>query len=325
MDEGKLFRKLRKDRGLSLEQVSDELNSVSFISKFETGNSNISLNRMERLLENVNVSMEEFLYLRDLEKNPELNSELGAMISYLSGDFYYYTAKIFTIVSEVEEIGYQKSLERFELIKDELNPKINWQRFLSLYCEMSIIITKTNLTRDDNRTLEKVMDEIRLISKPVVSYLYKVEDWGVFEIILFKIFLITFKVEQINQLLPVAISRTKKESQFHPMKYAKLEIIFSSFSYFVNFRHEKWSKNSLVIARELLKDEKDLLNSTLLLFYEGWHTLIFEDLEKGSQSCYQALSIFKILDQPKMEKKFRGILKIILRNQKDPNSSAVFL
>ena len=252
--------------------------------------------------------MEEFLYQKKKKKNPELNSELGAMISYLSGDFYYYTAKIFTIVSEVEEIGYQKSLERFELIKDELNPKINWQRFLSLYCEMSIIITKTNL-----------------ISKPVVSYLYKVEDWGVFEIILFKIFLITFKVEQINQLLPVAISRTKKESQFHPMKYAKLEIIFSSFSYFVNFRHEKWSKNSLVIARELLKDEKDLLNSTLLLFYEGWHTLIFEDLEKGSQSCYQALSIFKILDQPKMEKKFRGILKIILRNQKDPNSSAVFL
>ena len=52
---------------------------------------------------------------------------------------------------------------------------------------------------------------------------------------------------------------------------------------------------------------------------------VVEDLEKGSQSCYQALSIFKILDQPKMEKKFRGILKIILRNQKDPNSSAVFL
>ena len=55
MDEGKLFRKLRKDRGLSLEQVSDELNSVSFISKFETGNSNIRVNSMKQLLEKVNV------------------------------------------------------------------------------------------------------------------------------------------------------------------------------------------------------------------------------------------------------------------------------
>ncbi|MFW7431207.1 helix-turn-helix domain-containing protein [Vagococcus carniphilus] len=40
MNEGELFRKLRKDRGFSLEQVSDEINSVSFISKFEKGQSN---------------------------------------------------------------------------------------------------------------------------------------------------------------------------------------------------------------------------------------------------------------------------------------------
>ena len=63
MNEGELFRKLRKDRGFSLEQVSDEINSVSFISKFEKGQSNISFLRFERLLQNVNVSMDEFLYL----------------------------------------------------------------------------------------------------------------------------------------------------------------------------------------------------------------------------------------------------------------------
>jgi transcriptional regulator with XRE-family HTH domain len=34
MMDGKLFRQLRKDRGLRLQDVADEVNSVSFISKF---------------------------------------------------------------------------------------------------------------------------------------------------------------------------------------------------------------------------------------------------------------------------------------------------
>ncbi len=47
---GKLFRKLRQDRHLTLQQVADEHNSISFISKFENGDSHIGFTRLIHLL-----------------------------------------------------------------------------------------------------------------------------------------------------------------------------------------------------------------------------------------------------------------------------------
>ena len=325
MIEGKLYRKLRQDRGLSLEQVADELNSVSFVSKFEKGNSNISMHRLERLLENINVTFEEFLYLRQLEKTPNLNEDINILRGYLTSDFYICLAEILSIVNEINKIGFKQGIKKMTEIMERLNPKISWQKFIIIYCEICILSYHSNLSEDEDQSIEKFMSQMNYLTKPVVSYLFKVEDWGVFEIILFKMFLFTFKVEQINQLLPIAISRTKKESELHVMKNYKMDIIYSSFAYFANFRHQEWAKKSLVMARSLLKNEKDLLNSTLLLFYEGWYGIIFEDHEKGLQSCHQAISIFKILEQPSLEKNVKKILESVLLNKKDPEGYLMFV
>lgn len=325
MNEGHLFRKLRKDRGLSIEQVSDELNSVSFISKFEKGGSNISMHRLERLLQNINVSFEEFLYLRQLEREPNLNQDIKILQNYLTNDFYFYVAKLTNIVNQVNSVGFEKSIDLMNKLKQEMNPQINWQKFIMIYCDVSITSYLANLEEDETRTVDKTVEEINYLTKPVISYLYKVENWGVFEMILFKLFLFSFKAEQIHQLLPTAISRIEKESQFSVMRSLKLDIIFSSFSYFVNFRHQKWAKESLVMARNMLKNQKDLVNSTFLLFYEGWYTLIFEDKEEGLQSCYQAISIFRILDQPTLENRYKEFLKHVLLNKEEPEGYLIFV
>lgn len=325
MNEGALFRKLRKDRGFSLEQISDEMNSVSFISKFEKGNSNISLHRIERLLENINVSMEEYLYLRELEKKPDLNEDIKILRGHLTSDFYYYISKVMKIEGSMNSIGDEKVIKKLKEIKKELNPKINWQRFILIYCDIGIFISHSNMNVSKNTSAESVMNEVNYRSKPIISYLYKVEDWGVFEVILFRAFLFSFKVEQINQLLPLAISRTQKEKGLNVMAFFKVEIIFSSFSYFVNFRHQKWAKNSLEMARKLLKNENDLTSSTMLLFYEGWYQLIFADEEKGKILCHQAISIFKILEQIDLEEKFKYIFSSILKNKETPDEFLMFV
>ncbi|MDT2598296.1 helix-turn-helix transcriptional regulator [Enterococcus hulanensis] len=72
-----IFRELRKDRGLSLQDLTDEINSRSFISKFEKGDSKISFHRLEHLLERLNVSMEEFLYLRAKSRGASSNVKAG--------------------------------------------------------------------------------------------------------------------------------------------------------------------------------------------------------------------------------------------------------
>ncbi|MGX7025393.1 helix-turn-helix domain-containing protein [Vagococcus hydrophili] len=325
MDEGTLFRKLRKDRGLSLEQVSDELNSVSFISKFEKGNSNISLHRMERLLNNINVSVEEFFYLRELEKNTTLNEDIKILRGYLTSEFYYYVARLLSVNDQAVKKSFEIGIIEMKKIKDEMDAKKSWQKFIAIYCDICIYTYKNNLDEIKDKNPKKIMEEINIISKPVITYLYKVEDWSVFELVLFKLFLFTFKAEQIHQLLPLAIARTEKESQFHVMMKFKSEIIFSGFSYFVNYRLQEWAKESLDLARKMLKNQMDLTSSTCLLFYEGWYQLIFEDFEKGIESCHQAISIFRILEQPKMEGSFKLILRNILKNKEQPDEYFMFV
>lgn len=306
MNEGQLFRKLRKDRGLSLEQVADEMNSVSFISKFEKGNSNISMHRLERLLQNINVSFEEFLYLRELDNVPNLNQTLKVLRGYLTSDFYFSLAEIMEIISSINEIGFKEGIKRMQTFKANMNPKISWQKFVSIYCDICIYIYKSNLDESDELEAGSVMKEINYLSKPIVSYLYKVEDWGVFEVLLFRMFFFSFTAEQVSHLL-------------------KIDVLFSAFSYFVNFRYEKEAEETLEITRGLLKNERDLTNSTCLLFYEGWFTIVFRDMEKGLQSCYQAISIFKILDQPELESRFQLVLKSILKNKEEPDSYYIFV
>ncbi|MEG2254395.1 MAG: helix-turn-helix domain-containing protein [Vagococcus sp.] len=325
MDEGQLFRKLRKDRGLSLEQVSDELNSVSFISKFEKGNSNISMHRLEKLLENVNVSFEEFLYLRELDTNIDLNEMLKVLRGYLTSEFYFSLAEIMSTISRINEIGFKEGIVRMKEYKSHMNPQVSWQKFVIIYCDVCIFTYKSNLDQSDEITAEKVMSEINYLCKPVVSYLYKVEDWGVFEVLLFRMFFFSFKADQVHHLLQIALTRTKKEARLQVMANLKMDVVFSSFSYFINFRHEKWAVETLDIARGLLKDEKDLTNSTFLLFYEGWYTLVFDNHEKGLQSCYQAISIFRILDQSQLENRFQTFLKNILKNIEEPDSYYLFV
>ncbi|MGF2055368.1 helix-turn-helix domain-containing protein [Vagococcus fluvialis] len=325
MNEGQLFRKLRKDRGLSLEQVADEMNSVSFISKFEKGNSNISMHRLERLLQNINVSFEEFLYLRELDNAPDLNQTLKVLRGYLTSDFYFSLAEIMGTITSINEIGFKEGIKRMQTFKANMNPKISWQKFVSIYCDICIYTYKSNLDESDELEAGNVMKEINYLSKPIVSYLYKVEDWGVFEVLLFRMFFFSFTAEQVSHLLKIAISRTKKEARLQVMANLKIDVLFSAFSYFVNFRYEKEAEETLEIARGLLKNERDLTNSTCLLFYEGWFTIVFRDMEKGLQSCYQAISIFKILDQPELESRFQLVLKSILKNKEEPDSYYMFV
>ena len=57
---GALFKKFRLSKKLSLKDVAGDFLSISFLSKFERGESEISLSRFFLLLEKLDVSIEEF-------------------------------------------------------------------------------------------------------------------------------------------------------------------------------------------------------------------------------------------------------------------------
>ena len=65
---GALFKKIRLSKKLALKDVAGDYLSISFLSKFERGESEISLSRFFLLLENLDVSIEEFYGILSKEK-----------------------------------------------------------------------------------------------------------------------------------------------------------------------------------------------------------------------------------------------------------------
>ncbi|MGC6769746.1 helix-turn-helix domain-containing protein [Enterococcus sp. LJL51] len=324
MREGELFRQLRKDRGLSLKKVADELNSVSFISKFEQGNSNISIHRLERLLENINVTIEEFYYLRAPKSQVKLFTLLTDLPHYMTGTYLVYLNRIMIINEKYNLYQREKGIAELRKIYSELDGSIRWQNFVQLFCQILIDSYQANLHKVKGVGAQKLFDNFRIKTRPVVSYLYSVENWGVFEVLIFRFFQFAFPVETIRQLLPTALSRMEKEAGLSMMRDLRTSLLFSVFTTFINFRYIDECKEVLKILEKILSDTSDSANSIHLLFYKGWFQMVTESKEKGLEKCQQAISIFRILNLPKLVQNSEYILEIVLQNLEKPDDYMVF-
>ena len=58
---GKVFHDFRTNRSISLKQIADENVSVSQISRFERGETDISVTKFLKILENMHVEVTEFM------------------------------------------------------------------------------------------------------------------------------------------------------------------------------------------------------------------------------------------------------------------------
>lgn len=324
--DGEIFRQLRKDRGLSLQDVADEVNSVSFISKFEKGASQISFYRLEHLLERINVSFEEFLYLRIPDADSNMYDYLSDQPFFMTGKFIFYLNQIFKYNDEANQShNFKEAINQMESLKKELLGETRDEKFLKLLCQLLTLNYQLNeRDQEQPRDIKKFFATLQELSAPVVKYLYNVENWGVFEVLLFRFFQFSFPVETVHQLLRTAVSRIEKEAGVQLMQRMKFELLFGTCATFINFRKLSWAKEVLVETEKLLHDQSDLSNSTKLLFYQGWVKIMSGAIDEGKQNCQQAISIFRILKQPSMQRMYEELLQGILINQQNHKEFFIF-
>ncbi|WP_143804928.1 helix-turn-helix domain-containing protein, partial [Oenococcus oeni] len=66
---GQTFKELRIAKGVSLSNAAKNVVSKSFLSRFERDQSNIVFDKLYLLLLNINVSVEEFVYINNQRNN----------------------------------------------------------------------------------------------------------------------------------------------------------------------------------------------------------------------------------------------------------------
>ena len=156
-DLGKVFREFRISKNYSLKEAAGEACSTSQLSRFELGESDLAASRFFDILDNIHVTIENFM---DKARNFQHHEHVALMAQIIP---LYYSNDI---------AGFQKlQREQLEKAKHSTNPlyfELNWILLQGLICQRDASYTM------QQRDLDKVSD-----------YLFQTEEWTMYELILF--------------------------------------------------------------------------------------------------------------------------------------------
>lgn len=265
VDMGNLFKKIRLSKKLSLKDVAGDYLSVSFLSKFERGESEISLSRFFLLLENLDVSIEEFYGL--VSKDNPTNTE--ELLEHVSKAFY-----------QKNIIALRKYLS-IELAKyNETNKKT------FLYNSIMVESFLVNLT--GNKIDEK---KIRQIS----DYLFDIEQWGKRELIIFGNSMSAIPTEMLNILTKEIVYKTALFGNNDSNKKIRISILINAVSEFLDRDDLEHSKIYLDLLSEMDIPEIFLYERLEYNIVKGTYWIKIGKVEIGKKKIEMALESLKNL------------------------------
>ena len=168
---GSLFKTLRNSKKLSLNDVSGDLMSLSFISKFERGESEISLSRFLILLNNLNVTIEEF-HILYINEHPDEIEDLMSKVS-----LYFTNGDILGLKKTQKEAE-----EKYNITKK--------RRYLYNSIMLKSFISELTNIPIDNEDITILTD-----------FLFGIEYWGKYELLLLGNSMPSINIDSLNLLL----------------------------------------------------------------------------------------------------------------------------
>lgn len=264
---GSTFRTLRKNRHISLKQVATDQVSISQLSRFERGESDISLEKFFIALGNINVEMKEFM---DTLNNYQRTEQIRFM-SLLIDLEYKRDISGFQelLISEQEKFKEDSSNYRHYL------NTILLQGFICK-CDPSICFPK------------KYVQEIS-------DYLFSTEQWEIYEIILIGNLYLFLDVPLLHKMGQEIINRR----DFYKEIGTHNNLVTMTL---LNIWESCLHRDSLVIARyyqaeteKLLHNETKVYERTIYLFLLGLQEYKEKLTLSGLEKMNQAIQIFKWL------------------------------
>lgn len=268
---GVTLRKVRKGKQISLCSVADEHLSKSQISRFERVESEISCIRLINILDKLHVTLDEFLILHD---DDYTNSESFAnLVQYIRKQ--YSSQSIDNIVC---------------LLSDTTNYTLD---------PLEKTMVKSILHTMDSRIIPSDEELLQL-----TDYLFKVEKWGYYEIIIFgncartinynSYFLLT--KELLKNYIYSTLNKTNK----------RLVTQLTINCLIVSIDKEEFQNCSFLIKeiKKLLNNELNYYEQTVFLYTCGYFEFKCNPAN-GIEKMKQALQVFEILGEHNIKAQYK--------------------
>lgn len=301
MNEGSLFRQLRQDKLVTMEQLSIDTGlSQGFISKFERNQSDISISNFRLLLMALNVSEEEFwIGLRNLEisnslKSDDLNiARIRAEVPFMAPFF-----QVYSLSNSKDVLPYlKKAQETFRKFPTRKN------RFVYLFYQSIKALLEEPI---DTTTLH----ESQL---PIVHYLQQVDEWGLYECFLFELFTTAIDPNLMLPLLKIGLRKSRSLAQNASFSGMSFQILMSAFTSLL--ARKKFDLAQEVYAFFLQEPPVNASEVIMKDFLGGWLLIMKEQTSKGAKKCQIAIQSFKSLDMVKTANDLQDILNQLLKDK----------
>lgn len=294
MTYGTTLRTIRKRKGITLQVLASGVCSVSFLSKFERGESDISLDLMTRLLDNLMIPFEEFLFIhRD----------------YLLDDVQHFFKQADILYLNRDVAGLRK-LKKEQLAKWRAYEIVTYQNNALLLEVYENIVGETM----ESEAIQK--SNVQTLS----NYLFSVEEWGFYELSLYNGTMLLLEPEMVIVLSKTAYTKSSRFKEYEKMNDLVTSILFNTVIYLmgpVNSFHESFiykleTHEFLLYLDNITIPEKRLFERLHLMQLKGVYQMRIGNIDEGHAQTEKAIRLFKEMEAPQLAENLQHYVKLIL-------------
>lgn len=288
MDFGRIFKQVRKSKGMTLKEAADQSMSLAQLSRFENGKSMVTVDLLYEMLLNINTTPQEYYFLMGEDTEEELKEFFQRILKYKSDEDY------------AEELFRLKE----NSLKHRSSP-YSWEQFFYYYIESILKVRK---------------DEPFEPNSYVLNYLLQVDDWGEMELRIYALFGFMFPVETTYFLMKTAIKKSQLYQAIPQSMKLLQTILINNFSTFIFYNRLDYAEEALQLLEEEFTENNEFVETHLnLLFNKGILAFKKNDPENGSRYCEQVLSLCDIFQQVDRKKVFMNRYKVWKEEYTNPD------
>ena len=235
-DFGKVYKKIRRSKGLTQLDVCGGELSQTTLSKIENSKISPTFVNMMFLLNQIDMSLEEFQYICHLYQPSQRQEIINKSLSI------------------IPSVG----------IRELCDIKKTAQNYLKTHHDIPIehIVDRLEITihvREHGGYSDD--DKFRQITKKIWEYLEKQNTWYESDLKLLQTILFHFPIEKINFITGKVIESLEKYSDYHDIKYWQYSILANLASIYLYNHNKKECERITLLTLEIAKETKraDLL------------------------------------------------------------------
>ncbi|MDR1012657.1 MAG: hypothetical protein LBL38_00115 [Lactobacillales bacterium] len=274
---GEVFKELRLSRGITLEEATGDFFSISQLSKFENGFSDITSAKLLHSLDAITVNLEEFVFMIN-EYKPPFFEELGMKLKSIHNKQDIQT--LTTLYHQEKELAIYGKYQKFHALNS--------------------IVIATMINKLDSSF---PVSEIAI--KKLSDYLFSVSYWGYYELFLVLSSCMQIKIDLLISFANEMLKRTEYYQDISKNRNIILKILINTLNRCSENSKFNEARKFIKIITKKIEDESELHIKSMFLYAKGFHQVKIGNQEKGKQMMKDVIEIFHKLDCPYLEKLYK--------------------